>query len=106
MSFLRPYKNNMHETSIWNTTNFSENIMPELNINQLENKITRISLNDMYNYKKCQNIDRTKFKSSCIKTWNNLSMDLKVLPYSSGKDYLHRALKTIKSYSYNKIDRN
>ena len=60
----------------------------------------------MYNCKKCQDIDRNFFKSSCIKTWNNLSLDLKVLPYSSGKDYLYRVLKTIKSYSYNKMDRN
>jgi hypothetical protein len=81
---------------------FSENIMPELNINQLENKISRISLNDMYNYKKCQDIDKTHFKTSCIKNWNKLTMDLKVLPYSSGKEYLHRALKNLKKYNYNK----
>ena len=76
--------------------------MPELNINQLENKITRISLNDMSNYKKCQNIHKTHFKTSCIKNWNKLTMDLKVLPYSSGKEYLHRALKKLKNYNYNK----
>ena len=64
--------------------NISENIMPKLNINQLDNKITRISLNDMYNYKECQNQDRTHFKSNCIKDWNKLTMDIKVLPYSSG----------------------
>ena len=83
--------------------NFSENIMPELNINQLENKITRISLNDMYNYKKCQNQDRTHFKSSCIKDWNKLTMDIKVLPYSSGKECLHRALKNLRNYNNTNI---
>ena len=78
--------------------NFSENIMPELNINQLENKITHISLNDMYNYKKCQDIDKTHFKTSCIKNWNKLTMDLKVLPYSSGKESMHKVLKSLKNY--------
>ena len=85
--------------------NFSVNIMPEMNINQLENKVTRISLSDMYDYKKCQNLDRTHFKSSCIKTWNELSMDLKVLPYSSGKKCLHKALKTIKNIVVSKYIR-
>ena len=80
---------------------FSEDIMPELNINQLENKITRISLNDMYNYKNCQNQDRTQFKTSCIKNWNKLTMDLKVLPYTSGKECLHRALKNLRNYNSN-----
>ena len=78
--------------------------MPKLNINQLDNKVSRISLNDMYNYKKCQNLAETQFKNSCIKNWNKLPMDLKVLPYSSGKECLHRALKTIKNYSGNKLD--
>ena len=75
--------------------NFSMNIMPELNVNQLENKISRISLKDMYNYKNCQNMCSTQFKTSCIKHWNSLSFDLKVLPYSFGKNYLHRALKNL-----------
>ena len=75
--------------------NFSTNIMPELNVTQLENKISRISLKDMYNYKNCQNPNSTQFKTSCIKNWNSLSFDLKVLPYSSGKEYLHRALKKL-----------
>ena len=75
---------------------FSVNIMPELNINQLENKISRISLNNMYNYKNCKNLDSTRFKRSCIDNWNSLSFELKVLPYSSGKECLHNALKKLK----------
>ena len=78
-------------------SNFSENIMPKLNINQLENKISRISLNDMYNYKTCQEINSTPFKTNCIKNWNSLSFELKTLPYSTGKAYLHRNLKTVSS---------
>ena len=76
---------------------FAANMMPNLNINQLENKITRISLNDMYNYKNCQNLERTQFKTSCIDNWNKLPMNLKALPYSSGKEYLHRALKNLRN---------
>ena len=75
--------------------NFTMNIMPELNVMQLENKISRISLKHMYNYKNCQNLCTTQFKTSCIKNWNSLSFDLKVLPYSFGKNYLHRALKNL-----------
>ena len=84
--------------------NFSANVMPELNINQLDNKVTHISLNDMYNYKKRQNLSKTQFKTNCIKNWNKLPMDLKVLPYLSGKECLHRALKTIKNYSKNELN--
>ena len=79
--------------------NFSTNVMPILNVNQLENKISRISLQDMYNYKKCKNIDSTKFKTSCIKNWNSLPFEFKTLPYSHGKKYLHRALKHLKMKS-------
>ena len=47
--------------------NFSDNIMPKLNINQLQNRISRISLKDMYNYENCRKLDSTKFKTGCIK---------------------------------------
>ena len=71
--------------------------MPDLNIDQLENRISRISLNDMYNYKNCQKQNSTQFKTNCIKNWNSLSFELKVLPYLSGKECLHRALKNLKT---------
>ena len=73
----------------------SENLMPELYVKQLENKVTRISLKDMYNYNNCDKFNRTPFKISCSKLWNSLSFELKLLPYISGKDYLHRALKKL-----------
>ena len=73
----------------------SENLMPELYVNQLENKVTRISLKDMYNYKNYENLDTTHFKANCSKIWNSLSFELKLLPYTSGKDCLHRALKKL-----------
>ena len=67
--------------------------MPKLYVNQLENKVTRISLKDMYNYKNYENLNNTHFKTNCSKIWNSLSFELKLLPYTSGKDCLHRALK-------------
>ena len=73
--------------------NFSEKIMPKLYVNQLENKISRISLNDMYNYTNCQDTDTTPFKANCIQIWNSLSFDFKTMPYSTGKACLHRTLK-------------
>ena len=76
--------------------NLSENIMPKLNINQLQNKISRISLKDMYNYSKCHNIkENTHFKSNCIQNWNTLSFEIKTLPYKSGKESMHRTLKMV-----------
>ena len=75
--------------------NISENIMPKLNIHQLENKISRISLNDMYNYTNCQVKNSTPFKKNCIQIWNALSFEFKTLPYSTGKAYLHKTLKVI-----------
>ena len=52
--------------------------------------------------KKCQNLDRTQFKTSCIKNWNKLSVNLKVLPCSSGNECLHRALKMLRNYNNDK----
>ena len=74
---------------------FSENIMPKLYVSQLENKITRISLNDMYNYANCEDTNNTPFKTSCIQNWNSLSFSFKTLPYSSGKECLHKTLKMV-----------
>ena len=74
---------------------FSENIMPKLYVSQLENKITRISLNDMYNYANCEDTNNTPFTTSCIQNWNSLSFSFKTLPYSSGKEYLHKTLKMV-----------
>ena len=62
---------------------FCENIMPEFNIVQLQNKVTRITLDQMYNYKNTLSSMNTKLKASCVKTWNVLSLDTKSLPYSS-----------------------
>ena len=74
---------------------FSENIMPKQNINQLDNKISRISLQKMYDYKNCKNLGNNHFKINCIQNWNSLPFELKTIPYSSGKQYLHRALKNL-----------
>ena len=78
---------------------FSENVMPKLKVNQLENKISRISLNNMYDYTNCQDNNSTPFKTNCIQNWNSLSFELKTLPYCTGKSYLHRTLKSCVSSS-------
>ena len=63
--------------------NFSLNIMPDFNVSQLENKISRISLEHMYDYKKGTNLLSTQFKKNCIDIWNSLQFDIKALPYMS-----------------------
>ena len=75
--------------------NFSLNIMPEFNVSQLENKISRISLDNMYDYKKCNNLLSTQLKKNCIHIWNSLQFDIKALPYMSGKETCYKALKAI-----------
>ena len=72
---------------------FSESFMPAFNITQLQNRVTRISLDQMYNYKNTFISIDTPFKSSCVKIWNNQPFDFKVLPYSSDKGALFKNLK-------------
>ena len=69
---------------------FSTTIMPELNINQLQNKISRISLSQMYDYKNSSKPSISDMKTNCINQWNSLSMNIKSLPYTSANDvYKH-----------------
>jgi hypothetical protein len=70
----------------------AENTMPKLNLKQLQNKITRPSLNTMYNYE--QNLHDTPFKKHCTKTWNKMPLELKCIPYTLNKT---SALSTIKA---------
>ena len=74
---------------------FSLNIMPEFNVSQLENKISRISLGHMYDYKKCKNFLSVELKKNCIHIWNSLQFEIKTLPYMSGKENIYKALKII-----------
>ena len=76
-------------------TNFSQNIMPEFNVGQLKNKVSRISLETMYNYKNSKNTCDSKLKKNCISNWNSLAFEIKVLPYLSGKDSMYKSLKHI-----------
>ena len=69
---------------------FAETIMPKLNLSQLQNKITRPSLNTMYNYE--QHPKDTPFKKNCSKIWNNQTLEHKSIPYTNKKT---EALKTI-----------
>ena len=72
---------------------FSKTIMPEFNIDQLQNKITRISLDEMYNYKSHPKDFYSQLKTNCIKHWNSLPLTVKSLPYMSSKDSLFKHLK-------------
>ena len=76
--------------------NFSQNIMPDYNDCQLGKKISRISLEHMYDYQTNKKLSSTIFKDKCINIWNSLPFDVKVLPYLSGKETMHKALKIIK----------
>ena len=75
---------------------FSTTIMPDFNINQLENKISRISLSHMYDYKNSSKSSISDMKSNCISHWNSLSMTLKSLPYISANN-LYKHLKKLNS---------
>ena len=71
----------------------SNTIMPDFNIDQLQNKISRISLDKMYDYKKPESLMETNLKVNCVNKWNELPFELKVLPYSNSKDTLYKTLK-------------
>ena len=74
---------------------FSE-AMPHFNCIQLQNRITRVSLEQMYNYKNDLTSAKTPFYENCIKIWNALSFDLKTLPCGGGKGACFKALKSLK----------
>ena len=75
--------------------NVSLNIMPDFNIERLENNISRISLKTMYDYKNSKKVSYSKLKYNCIRNWNSLPFDVKVLPYLSGKESIYKSLKYI-----------
>ena len=62
---------------------FNHFVMPNFNIDHLQSKISRISLDKIY--KIPLKILETNLKASCIKNWNDLPLELKTLPYSSSK---------------------
>ena len=74
---------------------FGDSVMPEYNDVQLQNKITRVSLCKMYDYKNTSKSTNTSFKANSVKIWNKLSLDLKALPYSCSKEVLlkHKRFK-------------
>ena len=51
---------------------FGKNVMPDFNITQLDNKITRISLDHMYDYKNSPKLSISDLKINCINQWNSL----------------------------------
>ena len=71
---------------------FSEEIMPQFNFSQMQNKITKSSLNSMYDYKK--STSGYIFKHNCSKIWNNQPLHQKSIPYCSEK---HQAIRIMMS---------
>ena len=76
---------------------FVDNNMPAMNASQLQNRITRISLEQMYNYKEIIKSTDTYFKASCYKIWNSLPFEVKTLPYSNKSTALRNLNKLIKN---------
>ena len=76
-------------------SNFCNNTMPQNNFTKLGNRISHISLNQMYDYATTKNEYISHFKANCIHLWNSMPFDIKVLPYLSGKDSMHKAIKLI-----------
>ena len=74
---------------------FSTNVMPKFNIYQLQNKISRVSLEQMYNYKNEPNSSNSLIKFNCVKHWNSLPFDIKLLPYVSCKETMYKNLKKL-----------
>ena len=87
----------MHETSLHDKLpyQFSITIMPKLNVSQLGNKISRVSLEQMYNYQTQIITSTTDFQINCIQYWNSLPMTIKSLPYTSSKEDLQTSKNII-----------
>ena len=67
--------------------------MPKLNLQQLQNKITRPSLNTMYNYE--QHVHDSTFQRQCTRTWNKMPLELKSIPYTLNKTSALQTISTI-----------
>ena len=74
---------------------FTVNVMPSLNVFQLQNNISKTSLEQMYDYKYEPNLSNSHIKTNCIKYWNSLPFDIKSLPYVSCKETLFKNLKKL-----------
>ena len=61
---------------------FTNNNMPAVNTTQLQNRITRISLQQMYNYESINKSTHSFFSKNCYQLWNSLPLEVKSLPYS------------------------
>ena len=86
-------------------SNFCDNIMPQMNFTQLGNRVLHIALNQMYDYKTSKNEYTSSFKSNCIHLWNSMPFDIKVLPYLSGKENMHKAMKLITQF-FNMVEKS
>ena len=80
---------------------FGTNIMPQFNHSQLQNKITRTSLNTMYDYK--QIFDNSTLKISCTNIWNRQPLEYKSIPYCNDKVKAQKHIRAI-IYKSNTVD--
>ena len=77
---------------------FAKSVMPEFYAVQLQNRVTRISLDQMYNYKNTPLSTDTPFKANCVKTWNNLPIfTIKLYHIFLKKEVLFKLIKAKKS---------
>ena len=67
---------------------FTSNNIPCLNITQLQNRITQITLDQMYNYTAHIKGPNNCFMKSCYKFWNSLPIRIKMLPYTEKNNAL------------------
>lgn len=75
---------------------FSDNVLPINNSTALQNRISRTTLSNMYDYKLCfKNDYHTPFKTSCNKVWNSLDIDQKSTPYTHGISRFTAAMKIL-----------
>ena len=75
--------------------NFSNNVMPKFYVNQLQNRISRASLEQMYDYRNDTHSLNSNIKINCIKHWNSLPFDIKSLPYLSSKETIYKNIKKL-----------
>ena len=76
-------------------TYFSTNVMPNFNVNQLQNKISKVSLDQMYNYRNEIQLSNSQIKINCINHWNSLPFDIKSLPYTTSKYTIYKNIKKL-----------
>ena len=79
------------------TQYFNKNNMASMNDVQLENRITRVSCNRMYDYKADRKVSDSYFKENFIRLWNSLPFEMKMLPYTNISSAMNNFKKGLSS---------